>query len=56
MSRKNDKAVKSMIKTNFILTKIYIYIKKTLWPLFMDWVQLPRGYRATSRGQFTFYH
>ena len=30
--------------------------KKTLWPLFMDGVQLPQGYRGTSRRQFTFYH
>ena len=28
--------------------------KKTLWPLFMDWVQLPQGFRATTRKQFTF--
>ena len=30
--------------------------KKTLWPFFMDGIQLPQGYRATSRRQFTFYH
>ena len=30
--------------------------KKTLWPLFMDAVQLSQGYRATLRRQFTFYH
>ena len=30
--------------------------KKALWPLFMDGVQLPQGYRATTRRQFTFYH
>ena len=29
---------------------------KTLWLLFVDGVQLPQGYRATSRKQFTFYH
>ena len=29
---------------------IYIYIFKTLWPLFMDGVQLPQGYTATMRG------
>ena len=28
----------------------------TLWPLFTGGVQLPRGYRAISRTQFTFYH
>ena len=27
-----------------------------LWSLFMDGVQLPQGYRATIRKQFTFYH
>ena len=25
-------------------------------PFFMDGVQLPQGYRATTRTQFTFYH
>ena len=30
--------------------------KKTSWPLFMDRVQLPKVYRATTRRQFTFYH
>ena len=30
--------------------------KKTLWPLFMDGVQLPQDYRATTRRKFTFYH
>ena len=30
--------------------------KKTLRPLFIDGVQLPQGYRATMRRQFTFYH
>ena len=29
---------------------------KTLWPLFIDGVQLCQGYRATSMRQFTFYH
>ena len=38
---------------NFSLNKLYF---KTLWPLFMDGVQLPQSYRATSRRQFTFYH
>ena len=30
--------------------------KKTLWPLFLDRLQLSQGYRATMREQFTFYH
>ena len=30
--------------------------KKSLWPLFMDRVQLPKVYRVTTRRQFTFYH
>ena len=34
----------------------FAYKKATLQPLFMDGVQLPQGYRATSRRQFTFYH
>ena len=29
--------------------------KTTLWPLFVDGVQLSQGYRATTRRQFTFY-
>ena len=29
--------------------------KNTLWPLFMNGVQLPQGYRATTRRQFTLY-
>ena len=46
----------------FCRTKGIISIKeikktlKTSWPLFMDRVQLPEGYRSTSRRQFTFYH
>ena len=31
-------------------------LKKVLWSLFMDRVQLPKVYRATTRRQFTFYH
>ena len=30
--------------------------KKILLPLFVDGFQLPQGYRATTRKQFTFYH
>ena len=30
--------------------------KKTLWPLFMNRVQLPKVYGATTRRLFTFYH
>ena len=30
--------------------------KQTLCPLFMDGVQRPQGYRATTRRHFTFYH
>ena len=33
-----------------------ILFKKTLWPLFMDRVQLPKVYRATTMRQFTFYY
>ena len=43
----------SKLRTRFLLTNVF---KKTLWPLFMDGVQLPQGYRATTRRQFTFYH
>ena len=30
--------------------------KSTLWPIFMDGVQLPHSFRVTSRRQFTFCH
>ena len=33
---------------------IFYRFLKTLWPYFMDWVQLSHGYRATTRRQFTF--
>ena len=36
--------------------KLQKNLKKTLWSLLMDGVQLSRGYRATTRRQFTFYH
>ena len=35
---------------------IFALQKNTLWPLFMDGIQLSQGYRATMRRQFTFYH
>ena len=31
------------------LTIFPVFLKKTLWPLFMDVVQLSLGYRATTR-------
>ena len=40
------------MKKVIILRKIHV----TLWPLFMDGVQLPQGCRATTGKQFTFYH
>ena len=46
--------VLSFRKTFFLV--LGAVLKKTLWPLFMDRVQLLRGYRATTRRQFTFYH
>ena len=30
--------------------------KVTLWPLFVDGVQLSQGYRATTRRQFIFHY
>ena len=30
--------------------------RKTLWPLFVDGVQLSQGYRANTKRQFTYYH
>ena len=39
----------------FVLFFLF-FLKKTLWPLFLDGVHLPRGYKATTRKQFTFYH
>ena len=38
--------------SGFILYEKY----KTLWPFFMDGVQLSKDYRATARIQFTFYY
>ena len=29
---------------------------KTLWPFFMNWVELSQGYSVTTRRQFTFYY
>ena len=44
-------------KTFFPLYGPVFKKEKTLWPLFMDVVQLPKGYRATTtRRQFSFYH
>ena len=43
-------------KTRGNIPSNYRPIKKTLWPLFMDGVQLSQGYKATKRKQFTFYH
>ena len=44
--RGNEKAANTV-------TPVY---KKTLWPLlFMDEVQLPQGFSASTRRQFTFY-
>ena len=34
----------------------YRFWWKKTWPLFMDEVQLPQGYRATTKKQFTFYY
>ena len=44
-------SVSNVPKSCFFLKK-----KNPSWPLFMDQVQLPQGYRATTRRQFTFYH
>ena len=40
------------------LGKSYVYIVdfKILWSLLIEGVQLPQGYRATMKTQFTFYH
>ena len=44
----------SWFKTNLV-SKACEQKKQTLWPLFMDGVQLPKA-KTTSRRQFTFYH
>ena len=37
--------------------KCDIFLKKNIsWPLFMDTIQLPQGWRATTRRQVTFNH
>ena len=43
-------------KTRGNIPSNYRPIKKTIWPLFMDGVQLSQGYKVTMRKQFTFYH
>ena len=37
---------------------VLLYMQKTLWPLFMNGVQLSQGYiyKVTAKRQFTFYH
>ena len=39
---------------------LFFYLKKkkekALWSVFMNGIQLPEGYRATTRRHFTFYH
>ena len=47
--------------TNFILFSIlhiflFLNTLKTLWHLFIDWVQLSQEYRATMSRELTFYH
>ena len=39
--------------TPFVWTPPSLYVKETLWPLFMDVFQLSQYYRATTRRQFT---
>ena len=36
--------------------KLFTFFKKTLQSLFMNGVQLPQDYKATTKRQFTFYH
>ena len=50
MSRKHN-CVKTFEKITSYFTHIVTF--KTLWSLFMDEVQLPQGYRATLKRQFT---
>ena len=50
----NQKAPIPTKMTDYVMN--CIAKKKTLWPLFMDGVQLSQGYKATSRRQSTFYH
>ena len=44
------------INQNFKLGLPFLWkkVNKKLWPLFMDGVQLPQGYRATKGREFTF--
>ena len=36
--------------------KLFFDIKKTLWPIYMDGVQLSQAYRTITRRQLPFYH
>ena len=49
-------AEKGIFLSMFSLNGEFVSLKKTLWSLFMDEVQLSQGCRATSRREFTFYH
>ena len=37
-------------------SKKNLFVKKTLWPLFIDGIRLSQCYGATRRTQFTFYY
>ena len=56
-SLKNEKeSLLKQLPVKIQLSAFIINLKKTLWSLFMDGVQLPQGYRVTTRRQFSFYH
>ena len=45
------------VRFKFMCEKFFCIIKKkTLWTLFMDGVQLPQAYRATTKRQYIFQH
>ena len=45
---------RSILAVQKFVFSFFFKKKQTLWPLFMDRVQLPQGYRATTRRPFTF--
>ena len=49
-----SRSILAVQKFAFSFFFFFFKIKQTLWPLFMDRVQLPQGYRATTRRPFTF--
>ena len=51
-NKKVEMITKNVVLSWFVNEKL----KKTLWSLVINGIQLPQDYRVTMRRQFTFYH